>query len=473
MNKHLKIFIGFALVISAVLVAKLYYERIETEKIKKISIEYEAKSITNLLLAFRKTYQDIFIKNYTTLDEKNIDFLPVTTTNKISRMFSEYNLDSIIKTVSDNPRNQINQADKRQLDVIAEFKKDTNLKYQFKKIDDKYYYSQPLYIKQSCLKCHGKKENAPEIIQKKYTKAYDYKFGELRGIIDIELKQTKLSMVIEEDYQYKQISVGGFLIIILLIFFAYSRYNYLLEKQLKEELEKNQKKDKQIFHQNKMAQMGEMLSMIAHQWRQPLSAINATSISINLKARFDDLNNKDVIAKTDKISDYSQNLSNTINDFRNLFISNKKREWTDFTELVKNILSIIEVSIINQNIELILDLNCKKRFEIYPNEMKQVILNLIQNAQEVLLSRRVENPFIKISTYEKGEKYILEISDNGGGVKKEIIEDIFHPYFSTKSKKNGMGLGLYMCNAIIEEHCKGKLTLSNSKDGAVFRVILG
>ncbi len=248
--------------------------------------------------------------------------------------------------------------------------------------------------------------------------------------------------------------------------------NESLTSRVKLEVEKNRQIDEQLFQQSRLAQMGEMLSMIAHQWRQPLTAISATSSWIELRARFNQLENDTVQKKAKDISNYAQHLSETIDDFRNFFKPNKEKKETSYDEIVQSILSIIEASIINQNIELHQELNCHNSFTTFPNELRQVVLNLIKNAEDVLLEKKVKNPFIKIETYQKGEKYILEISDNGGGISEDIIENIFDPYFSTKNEKNGTGLGLYMSKTIIEEHCAGKLSVENRENGALFRIIL-
>ncbi len=101
-----------------------------------------------------------------------------------------------------------------------------------------------------------------------------------------------------------------------------------------------------------------------------------------------------------------------------------------------------------------------------------VILNIIKNAEDILIEKEVKTPYIKIITYSKDDEEILEIHDNGGGVPEDIIQNIFNPYFSTKLEKNGTGLGLYMSKTIIEEHCGGKLSVSNNENGAVFKIVL-
>ncbi len=245
-----------------------------------------------------------------------------------------------------------------------------------------------------------------------------------------------------------------------------------LEKRVAGEVEKNREKDKQLLQQSRMAQMGEMMSMIAHQWRQPLTAISATSSLLELKAKMNKLDQETVEKKAKEISSYSQHLSHTIDDFRDFFKPNKELSKTNYDEIVQSVLGMIEISITNKNIVLHQELNCHGQFSTYPNELKQVLLNLIKNAEEVLLEEEVKDPYIKIETYQKNEKHILEVGDNGGGIPEKIINKIFDPYFSTKGEKNGTGLGLYMSKTIINEHCGGELRVKNGKDGAIFEIEL-
>ncbi len=248
--------------------------------------------------------------------------------------------------------------------------------------------------------------------------------------------------------------------------------NKNLKDIIKTEVDKNRDKDKWLLHQARLVQMGEMISMIAHQWRQPLNAISARSANMLIKAQLGKLDRELVIEESIKIDEYSQDLSKTINDFRDFFKPNSMREHIDFCSLIKSVLGILETSITSKNIELILDLNCDDKFNVYPNEIRQVILNLVKNAEDALIVNKIKTPFIKIITYVEKGKYILEVSDNGGGISQKIVNKIFDPYFSTKSQKNGTGLGLYMSKIIIEEHCNGEIAFFNNKDGAVFKIIL-
>ncbi len=248
--------------------------------------------------------------------------------------------------------------------------------------------------------------------------------------------------------------------------------NKTLDQRVQIEVEKNAIQQQTLFDQSRLAQMGEMISMIAHQWRQPLSAISAISSVLVVKAKLKTLDDEYVIEKAEDISNSTQYLSSTIDDFRNFFKTDKEKEVVDFCDLIDSVLSIVKISIDNKKIDLMCELTCKEKFETYANELKQVILSLIKNSEDVLIDKKVINPHIKIKSYSKYGKHIFEITDNGGGVPSEIVAKIFDPYFSTKTKKDGTGLGLYMSKLIVEDHCGGKLTVSNGKDGAIFKIIL-
>jgi len=161
-------------------------------------------------------------------------------------------------------------------------------------------------------------------------------------------------------------------------------------------------------------------------------------------------------------------MSATIDDFRDFFKTNKKREDCCYSDMLGSVLAIIGLSLLNKNIKLIEKQDSEDIFHTYQNEVKQVILNLIKNAEDILLEREIKNP--KIVIVSRGN--LLSISDNAGGVPEEIIDKIFNPYFSTKTKKDGTGLGLYMSKTIIEEHCNGELSMINGIEGAIFTIKL-
>ena len=247
-------------------------------------------------------------------------------------------------------------------------------------------------------------------------------------------------------------------------------WNTNLESLVQTEVENNMLKDRQMLHQSRLAQMGEMISMIAHQWRQPLSAISASSSLLNLNAQLNKLDKESASKISKDISNYAQHLSATIDDFRDFFQRDKMKEATNYTYLIKSVLSIIKNSLDSHQIEVREDLNSLNSFLAYKNELKQVIINILKNAQDVLVDNKIVNPYISLKSYQSEDAYVLEILDNGGGISEDIIDDIFDPYFSTKLAKNGTGLGLYMSKTIVEEHCGGKLSCFNKDDGVCFRM---
>ncbi len=244
--------------------------------------------------------------------------------------------------------------------------------------------------------------------------------------------------------------------------------NDSLEQKICEEVEKNRKKDKQLLQQNRLAQMGEMISMIAHQWRQPLSAISSASNAIVLKAGLNKLDNETAIDLANHITDYSKHLSSTIDDFREFFKPNKYKSVVTYREIVDSVLSIVGKSLESKEIELEINLDSLEEFETYSNELKQVLLNLIKNAEDALIEKGIKNPKITIEAHKR----VLVVKDNAGGIRNDIVDKIFDPYFSTKTKKDGTGIGLYMSKIIVEKHCKGKLSVENDEFGAVFKIEL-
>ena len=239
--------------------------------------------------------------------------------------------------------------------------------------------------------------------------------------------------------------------------------------------EKQKDKDKALEHQSRLAQMGEMISMIAHQWRQPLTAISARVNNLIFKIMMKGDLSKEIFQKElEHIGEYSQHLSKTIDDFRGFFNNDKVKEKITLEDIVNSTLNIVQTSVESNNINIITNFNCNKEFETYSNELKQVILNLIKNAEDALIDKKTKNSTITIqSNYGiDNNTPILIIKDNAGGIPIDIIDNIFDPYFSTKKEKDGTGLGLYMSKTIIEDHCGGKLSVSNDNDGAVFRITL-
>ena len=254
--------------------------------------------------------------------------------------------------------------------------------------------------------------------------------------------------------------------------------NSSLENKVENEIEKNRLKDQQMLEQSRMAQMGEMISMIAHQWRQPLGAIASTSVDLRMKMMLEsyDLDDKEqqkectayLDNKLVNVEEYVQSLTQTIDDFRNFYKPDKKQNKCTVNDPIKKSLDIIRATVVSDGIEIIESYESTLSLELFDTELMQVFLNIIKNAQDNFKEKSIESAKIMIKTIDIENGVKVQICDNGGGIPKEIIAKIFNPYFSTKSEKNGTGLGLYMSKTIIEEHHNGKLSVENRDGGACF-----
>ncbi|MEA3330720.1 MAG: cache domain-containing protein [Campylobacterota bacterium] len=250
------------------------------------------------------------------------------------------------------------------------------------------------------------------------------------------------------------------------------KLNLSLEKRVQSEVKAHTEKEKMLVQQSKMAEMGDMLSMIAHQWRQPLNQMSYVFMNVESAYEYDELNKKYLEEKLKEGTDLLEFMSVTIDDFRNYFRPDKAKEFVLVSEVIKTSVTLIKNSLDMNSIEIELHSEGRDLTHIYKNEFIQVILNLIKNAKDILIYNSVENPKITINSTCQEDRLVVEICDNGGGVDEDIKDKIFEPYFSTKDKKSGTGLGLYMSKMIIEEHLDGKLSVQNRREGACFKIEL-
>jgi len=232
-------------------------------------------------------------------------------------------------------------------------------------------------------------------------------------------------------------------------------------------------KDAILSQQAKLAQMGEMINMIAHQWRQPLNAISASAIKLNMLNEMGAASSEHISKTATFIESMTQVMSQTINDFINFTKPNTQKELILFENLLDDILKIMGTQLTNHNIELRIDIEPNLSTVTYKKELEHVLINIIANARDALDNVEHENKYITIKMYSRNQRCMIEISDNAGGIDEEIIERIFEPYFTTKDTNKGTGLGLYMSKKIVKEHLDGELCAKNIKDGAMFRINIG
>jgi len=231
-----------------------------------------------------------------------------------------------------------------------------------------------------------------------------------------------------------------------------------------------QKKDAYMLQQARLAQMGEMIAMIAHQWRQPLSSIAAITTNLKISMSLgDDIKPEQLEYDLSAIENRIELLSKTIDDFRNFYKTDGQKRSFDLDKAIHQSLDVLSPAIMGANVHVDFKNYLKKPIVSYESEVIQVIMNLVKNAVDILKEK--EGPReIYVNSYEDDRFAYIVVEDNGGGVASEHITKIFEPYFSTKKEKNGMGLGLYMSHLIIYEHCKGTLEVENTSKGALFKV---
>jgi ABC-type amino acid transport substrate-binding protein/signal transduction histidine kinase len=216
-----------------------------------------------------------------------------------------------------------------------------------------------------------------------------------------------------------------------------------------------------LIQQSKMASLGEMIGNIAHQWRQPLSLISTAASGMKLQKEFDQLDDKTFNETIDNITNTTMFLSQTIDDFQNYLKEDKIKKEFDVNSSINKIFSMLQGSFRNHDINMILELNEGLFINSYENELNQALLNVLNNAKDALLDINKTNRYIHIRTYKEAEKIIIEIIDNAGGIKESILNKIFEPYFTTKHKSQGTGLGLYMTHKIITASMNGEIKITN------------
>ncbi|MBF0318230.1 MAG: PAS domain S-box protein [Nitrospirae bacterium] len=270
-----------------------------------------------------------------------------------------------------------------------------------------------------------------------------------------------------------------------------------LEKRVIDEVKKCEIQEELLIQKSKMATMGEMINSIAHQWRQPLNSLGLIIQDLKDAYQFKQLDDEyidDVIVSSMKQINY---MSDTINDFKNFFKPAKKKVQQDVIVIINSVLSMLSMQLKHQKIGITYKcrcllheisvvnyemlMNCEHgilNVYVYPNELKQVLLNIILNSKDAILSAKA-NGLIKENEYGQVELCIqrntdniqIKVSDNGGGIPWDIFSKLFDPYFTTKGNE-GTGIGLYMSKIIIETNMGGRLFAENIGKGAVFTIEL-
>ncbi len=250
-----------------------------------------------------------------------------------------------------------------------------------------------------------------------------------------------------------------------------------MKKELKDEVNKQIAKRLEneylLMQQSKLATMGEMIGHIAHQWRQPLAELGGIFMNLDAVNKFNELDAKYLEQRIQSGNELLKHMSYTIDDFRHFFEPNRIESKFDLERYIENAINIIRASLTFHHINLVCNYP-KEAISIlgYPSEFSQVILNILVNAKDALIKQKIKYPKISLHVKRIDNGYTIEIKDNAGGISKEIIDDIFDIYFTTKKDEGGMGLGLYMSRLIIESKLNGTLSVFNSAEGACFSINL-
>ncbi|PHR53631.1 MAG: hypothetical protein COA44_15100 [Arcobacter sp.] len=333
-------------------------------------------------------------------------------------------------------------------------------------------------IREKCIKLvqEGKRDEAACITRNEGEEHIKHLGEHVSYLIDFAHNKADYFLKSSYDTMYNSVYVIALLLPTIIIVII-TIMVFLLKGMLHVHTHLEEQKEILIM-QSRMAQMGEMISIIAHQWKQPLSVISAIAINIRLKLEMEHFNLsqkkeqekcvKFIIDGTEEIDTHMINLVTTLNDFRNFFKPNKASVYVSIIQPINKALTLINSSFASDGIELTQHYDRDINITLYENEFIQVILNILNNAHDNFKEKHIKYPKISIDTKIDGNIIILSICDNGGGISEDIIDQIFDPYFSTKNEENGTGIGLYMSKIIIEDHHHGIIKAINNNEGVCF-----
>ena len=216
-----------------------------------------------------------------------------------------------------------------------------------------------------------------------------------------------------------------------------------------------------LINSEKMVSMGEMIANIAHQWRQPLSVISTAATGMKIQKEYDLLSDKELIESCDAINNNAQYLSKTIDDFKNFIKGDSEKRIFNLSDNINSFLQLAEGSIKNNNINIVLDLQKDIKIDGYENELIQCLINIFNNAKDVLIEKEIKNKLLFITSSVNEDNTIIKIKDNAGGIPKDVISKIFEPYFTTKHQSQGTGLGLHMTYNLIVDGMGGEIEVKN------------
>ncbi|MEA3513641.1 MAG: HAMP domain-containing sensor histidine kinase [Campylobacterota bacterium] len=244
------------------------------------------------------------------------------------------------------------------------------------------------------------------------------------------------------------LEIVSILVVFLFLLLLYSYFKLLREKKIL--LDKNNNLENQLVAQSRNAVMGEMMMAIVHQWKQPLNSIAISNSSVDMHILMDDFDKELLSEQTSNIDDQIVYMNSTLNDFRNFF-KVQPRSCFEIKNCIDDVLKLVGKVYAVQKVDIKLELTDGLFVDGYPNELNQVLINIFNNARDIIVEKKPKIKDIVIKSYLKEDKVILTISDLAGGIPTDILNKIFDPYVTTKDDDKGTGIGLDMSKTIIEK----------------------
>ena len=245
-----------------------------------------------------------------------------------------------------------------------------------------------------------------------------------------------------------------------------------IQSELKHEAELNREKDVFMIYQSKQAKIGEMVGNISHQWKQPLNTINLILTNLYDDYKYQELDEKQFEKTINTLRKIVDNMVATIKDFTDFLKPSKENTNFDLAESINMALDLMEVSLKYNQISMKVDIASGIKIRGFQNEFSHVLFNVINNARDGIMESQVEDKYISIRAFTKDKEVVIEITNTGKQIPDEILEKLFHPYFTTKEDNDGTGVGLYISRIIVEQRMNGKIQLENVADGVCCRIVL-
>ena len=408
---------------------------------------------------------------------------PTTTIHDLSKIFSD-NTGVKFKLYSEYPFEPKSNRTltTTQKEVLSFIKKDGNdIWVKRDTIDGKpvLRVAVPDYMTQEgCVKCHNS--------HKDKTWDFDWKLGDKRGVLEVITPLDK-DLAANNAMRNNIILFVSGAMLLLVIYYSITLIrretqlldaNEILEQRVKEEVEKNISQQKQMTQQSRSAAMGDMMGAIIHQWKQPLNGISIASSAIDMQVLMDDFDKELITSNTKSIANQIENMNTTMNDFRNFF-KPQSESCYEISSCINDVNKMIGTVFAINKVNIKPDINDSVITSGYPNELNQVIINILNNARDIIEETKCEIRDVFVKTFVEDGKAIITITDCAGGVPEDIIDNIFDPYVTTKSDDKGTGIGLDMSKTIIEK-VNGNISVSNvitniegkEYKGAQFRIEL-